>query len=146
MTMRTLLTAASLTLLPVNVVAQDAYLCVAEGVAGVVFNKEAKRWSAGTFSPKDIKHVFRRAKPGERFGSNVEFKWGLYGFGKNSPSVICRDDFDAEGHIFCRGLTEVQVNRKNLRYQAVYAIGYVFPYDEEESDTPHIEFGTCSPL
>lgn len=133
--------------------AQDAYLCVAEGVAGIAYYEQTKQWSATIFSPSGKKHIIRRAKDGERslgpLGGD-EFKWGLFNFGSAIPTTICRDDFSESGTIFCQSLTTLFFSRKTLRYQTTYQIGYVNPdisgKDKEGGDTPHIEFGKCSPL
>jgi hypothetical protein len=126
--------------------AQDAYLCVTDGIAGFGYSQQTKQWVATTFPPSGRKYIFRRAKEGQK-SLGIEYKWGLFLFGSDDPEplTICQKDFDFD-RINCPGSPSFSFNRKNLRYQNVSSIGYVTPLGGDGANTPYMEIGKCSPL
>jgi hypothetical protein len=136
------------TLTPVHAQAAspDVYLCDQKGIAAMEYSKDTKQWAATTYglpTNSELKFVFRRAKPGEKF------KWGYFVHLSKYPLIECQNDFSEDGTISCQQYEDrtFLFNRNNLRYQKTTQDGYVNPDEpEDEGIGPHIEFGKCHPL
>ena len=109
------------------------------------YSEATKQWQPTTFNSTDTKHLFRRAKDGEKFAT-IEYKWAFFPLGSLVPITWCKSDFSESGTIFCPAVVTLHFNRNNLRYQLVHPVGYVAPEGREGSATPYIEIGKCSPV
>ncbi len=123
---------------PFTVNAQNSYLCIADLSTGFSFDKVSKKWKSADFNVS-----------GERFLlSKKNNAWEWKKFGQESTSYNCSKDFNEAGYLHCESLIRVVFNRKNLRFQSYYSIGYVNKgvIGNEGEDTPYITIGQCSPI
>ncbi len=117
----------------------EGYICIPDKATGFKFNKTDKSWYSTTFNVKNDKYILTN--------SSGKWKWKVvgekdYDFGKCG-------DFSEYGYINCDILgTQITFNRKNLRYQSIYTVGYVSAgiAGTEGGDTPYIEIGRCSTM
>jgi hypothetical protein len=139
--MRTLILGLVLALTPLfgvgaTPVPVDAYVCVANLALGLTFSKRSKEWGTTTLSVKDQKFLLKR-KNGHwvwsKFGEEYQLKCGAF----NEHGVISCDIL----------LSQLELNRKTLRFKIYHPPGYMTSDDPAKSaDTPHLTIGTCSPL
>ena len=123
----------------------DSFLCVADKSVGFSFNKSTKEWESTNFKAEG-KYVL--SKPSDKAKG-----WELKEFG-SSITDKCAGGFSENGFIYCKGWKDFQMNNKSLRFQIVYAAGYVISeyldlddgQHAEGSVTPYLEIGKCSPL
>jgi len=122
---------------------QDAYICVPTGITGFKFNAVSKTWEQKNFRTSNTKKLLKR--------NEREWNWQVFG-SKNDWSECGglafggKDDFNSDGFIFCDVIGgHMRMSKNSLRYVETYELGYVVGTDEN-SDTPLIEIGTCSPL
>lgn len=77
--------------------------------------------------------------------------------GNEFPDATCSQDFNEYGVLTCSNMYEFRFNRNNLRFMAVYMIGYwtdnnpaipgssSFKFKEGDND-PAMQIGKCSPI
>lgn len=125
--------------------AADSYFCIAEQSAGFQFNKATKKWSSTTFA-EERKFILNK-------GKMKGTAWELIEHGKKNVTSTCKNDFDENGFLSCRGwLTNFKMNNKTLRFRLDFLVGYVVEkyFDEkgltEGDNTPYITIGTCTSL
>jgi hypothetical protein len=118
------------------------YLCVADKSVG--FHQAANgEWEAAEFKA-DGKYLIK--KPREQFAKNSEDEtnlWVVTPVGSDAPIYGCTSDFSDVGSLGCEGFGYFLMNKKTLRFQAYYPIGYVV---ERKGNTPNLAIGTCSPI
>lgn len=142
--MRSILVAAFF-VTSLEALAADSYLCIAEHTAGFSFDGARGEWSATTFKT-DAQFLISRA---ERKG----MVWEVKEIGSKNPVYVCGADFNEIGNLFCNGIGELRMNRKNLRFLTVYPVGYWTDKIKGQEDffvegrnTPAMSIGKCSPL
>ena len=132
----------------------EAYICVAEIAAGLQFDRSNGVWRSNVFSTTD-KVVVKRATSAE---AAVGWRWAVWSLGESAlPTYVCKQDFDAQGFLYCEGFGQFKFNNRNLRFISSYMIGF---FDDglaegksslgvsrvEGGDTPLVRGGKCSPL
>jgi len=114
------------------------YICIPDASTGFAFNKSTKNWHSTNFNVDNEKYLL----------SVRDGLWSWKTLGEDDFGIPC-SDFNEYGYMNCTLLTEITFNRTNLRFMAIYRIGYVsagIAEGTEGSDTPHISIGKCSPL
>ncbi len=124
------------------------YLCVAEQAAGFSYDKATKEWKNATFKASS-KYLISKA----------DGTWGAFQvtrIGDDSPFIFCKSDFNEASFLLCSaGLAAIgdfNFNKTNGRYLYSSPFGYynVLPeannITDENSDTPFLEIGKCSPF
>lgn len=117
----------------------EGYICIPDKATGFKFNKADKSWNSTTFNVRNDKYVL----------SNSGGKWKWKPIGEKDYDLSKCSDFNEYGYMNCDSLgVQVTFNRKNLRYQSIYSVGYVSAgiAGAEGGDTPYIEIGRCSPI
>ncbi len=76
-----------------------------------------------------------------------EFLYSITRFGEEFPDFYCEKDApNRSGYIHCEdGVGSFRINIKTMRYMKVYPIGYI-DGEDNNTDTPMIEIGTCRKL
>jgi hypothetical protein len=123
-----------------NVYAETTYICVADKSAGFLYDQRQKTWNTATFNVSDSKYTLSQ--------NSGSWKWKKIGEQSNSP-IECEKQFTEYGYLNCNsGFTDIQFNKKNLRYIKIYRVGYVNVgiIGKDGEDTPNIEIGKCSPV
>ena len=124
----------------------ESYLCVSDLSTGFYFHQGSNTWSNVQFTADEKFIVGREANSDNWVIRQIGFKY---------PIVDCANDFSDLGALDCHGgLNEFRMNKRNLRFLWVYAVGYwtnVVPGTpnevlEEGSDTPRLTIGKCSPF
>jgi hypothetical protein len=124
----------------------EQYLCTPDAVTGFVYRRAAKRWVTTQFN-KDFKYLIASSKNGRD-------AYTITKSGERDPDGYCQDDFNDAGYLFCSGFTvgDFNFNRRNGRYLIVFTDGYysvgkgMRAATDEESGTPSIEIGKCTPF
>ena len=117
--------------------AAESYLCVADKGAGFSFEKNTKTWNPAKIKVAGKKYIMRK----------VGKDWTWTDFGETPDGLEVCENINQAGLINCHGLVDVHMNSSNLRYLLIYDIGYVYDgKDQEGSNTPYMEIGSCSPL
>jgi len=120
----------------------EQYLCVAEHASGFSYYELSNGWRPAEFSTQS-KYVVS-ASPSEAHVYEVKE------LGKDRVISRCKDDFDEWGYLDCHGIKDFKLNRKNLRFLAIYPFGYVNVLPDlnkttdKSSDTPSMQIGFCS--
>jgi len=136
--------------------ADEKYICTADRATGFKFNSSSKQWEVVNFK-NDAKYVISRLidekiiSKAVKMGITKEF--AVTRVGQSIPDAKCKE-FNEYGYLFCEGILDFKFNRKNGRYLAAYTIGYIQVGSDigkkklvdEDSDTPYIEIGKCSPF
>ena len=122
-----------------SAIGQTSYLCISDLSVGFSFNKGSQSWERANFNVKNEKFMLS-------INSSGEWRWKE--FGKEGTGVFCGKQFSEHGYLRCESFTQVSFNRKNLRFQSYYPVGYVNKgiVGNEGGDTPAITIGTCSPI
>ena len=120
-------------------VAADTYLCIPDKSTGFTFNKVTHQWGEARFGVDGKKYFLKNDKG--------NWQWTESGDSERSP-VRC-SNFNNYDSMSCTGFYEITFNRKSLRFQKIYADGYinnpdVIGTDKEGTATPYMEIGTCS--
>jgi len=123
--------------------AQDAYICIPISRTGFIFNESNKNWEQTKFKTNEDKKILKK---------NIN-KWDWRIFGKKEGWSACGsedfgkgDDFNSAGFIFCNTQSgHLRMNKNSLRYIETYELGFIDGKDQN-THTPLIEIGTCSPL
>src|SRR5438477_6773872 len=94
--------------------AVESYVCIADQSTGHVFNHSTKSWQQTSFNITGKKYLLK--------GDGKIWTWGAFG----ETYVMKCMEINSAGYVFCSdGFGDVRFNRKTLRYQSVYFIGYV---------------------
>ena len=131
--------AISLFCSPVVADAQQ-YLCVVERAVGFAYKSNS--WENAHFKTEN-KYIISK-------GDGKGYK--VTKVGDKNELVSCEKDFNEFGYLFCSGLPEFKFNKNNGRFLLAYLLGYynVLPQQnkitDENSDTPYLEIGRCSPF
>lgn len=123
----------------VSSVYAEGYICIPDKATGFKFNKTDKSWHTATFNVKNDKYIL----------SNGSGKWRWKVIGEKDHDFGKCGDFNEYGYINCDIFgSQITFNRKNLRYQSIYTVGYVSAgiAGTEGGDTPYIEIGRCSTM
>lgn len=124
-------------------IAADHYLCVAEKATGFSYDNAAREWKNTHFK---ITSKYIVSKP-----EGTEYAYQVTQVGEKYPISNCKSGFNGYGYLFCSGLgIDFTFNRKNGRYLSISPVGYInvlpeLKITDENSDTPFIEIGKCSP-
>ncbi len=116
-----------------NVIAQD-YLCIPSSAAGFAYNASSKKWERSFFKIDNEKKILKKTQNG--------YEWRDFG---SSSGSTC-PDFNQFNYLHCKiFLGDLVLNRKTLRFIETYMSGY---HDgvENNSNTPLMQIGTCTPL
>jgi hypothetical protein len=119
-----------------------SYLCVADKATGFS-RKSGGDWEATEFKADEKYLVKRPSKDNLLDGDDEKNVWIVTKVGTDFPLYGCGSDFSDAGSLVCDGFGEFFVNRKTLRFQAYYPIGYVV---ERAGNTPYLTIGKCSKL
>jgi hypothetical protein len=142
-----------------------AYYCTAEAAGGLEYNKANKKWGGAEFLA-DHKFVLGmtflrtsdRKKENELQGDDIIDVYGvtITDAGKTyaAPCVSRSGDREVSvslkyNMLFCdSSLVEYRFNLNRNRFLQMYAGGYAlgFDIDDEHSDTPVIQSGTCTKI
>jgi hypothetical protein len=125
--------------------AQNAYLCITDVSAGMVFDRDVGNWREATFKTGK-KYVFRKT-PAE--DPKTEGRWALFRFSQTSPWLVCPAYVspNEDRKVICQtSFDKFLFNKQSLRFQYYYDGSYVDPSGADDTDTPFINIGTCSPL
>jgi len=122
----------------------EQYLCVADMMAGSIYEESTKEWMSAEFKAGGRKWIISPSKDGRNF-------YDLKKMGDSVALAGCKEDFSSHGFLFCEGVGfYFGFNKHNGRYTRSSVFGYynVVPkkndMTDEESDTPVIEIGKCS--
>lgn len=121
-----------LCLLSFPLLAADAYLCISEHGAGIMYKKSTSTWEGMNF------------KAGQRFiVKNSSIEWGLYEHGKSDSIARCGKSFTKNGFLKCTSAYNIfTMSKENLRFRYLYDAGYI----QSTQDTPAALVGKCSEL
>lgn len=124
---------------------QEKYLCVSDRSTGFRYDESSKSWEQARFKA-NRKYIISKS-------DDKEYTFKVIRIGENYPICYCMQGFNEPGYLFCQGPGgDFRFNKKNGRYILIYSIGYynVLPdsmfLTDENSDTPFIEIGKCSPF
>ena len=125
----------------------ESYQCIAEQLAGFVFNPKTKTWHAGG-SATEAGFIVKN--PSEAGAKNIGPRWFVTEQGKDY-GMACATDFDANGFLHCQGLGgDFLMNKKTLRFRYLQDEGYVVEQytraSPEGKQGPHMKIGQCQPL
>jgi hypothetical protein len=142
----------------------SAYNCTAEAEGGLFYNKALKKWQGREFTP-DHKFVLRlrflrtyiRKKEDEfQEDETINVYEATITNAGESFAQKCQSYSDTKevavgkyNTVFCEAeLFEYKINLDSKRYLATYSVGYAVGLhnDDEHSDTPVIEGGTCTKI
>ena len=133
-----------------SAIAQDkspsAYLCIADMSTG--FKYKDGRWQSASFDVTDHKYILRRTKESDSsLLKDAAWVWGELG---DEYMVRCKTTSpESKGFISCEDIAvNVTVNVNSLSFQIIQDLGYVRSDRDygEDSSTPFLEIGKCSPL
>lgn len=156
--MKGLATFSLLTLLWTSEALAETWLCISDQSTGFIF--KSGRWEHVFFSSND-KYVLRSIKASDKGSIALAVQPNsthiFSEVGERQPAIGCVADKQSEsdaGFIRCEGPgTFVLFNKKSLRFQIFYSIGYVIPDPESEfgmetqrGNTPSLTIGKCSPI
>lgn len=123
-------------LLPARGQSVEGFVCVTDMATGFKFDPSTKRWRSVDFAVSDNKYIL--ARKGEHW------TWKPLGSSFEAP---CDGGFNEYGFLRCGLAESVSINRKGLRFQSFYGIGYVHDGTRDSvANTPSIEIGRCSPM
>lgn len=123
----------------------DEWLCVAQQATGFKWLNE--RWTQTNFTVEGDSFVVAEVEPHQNFSGGETVGVEVTHLGDDYPRHNCPPFFaeDSEG-IACGGLGYGFVfNRKALRFQEYYGLGYV-DGEDAPGNTPSITIGTCTKL
>jgi hypothetical protein len=129
---------------PLSAGAEDKYICLGEHMAGFTYNTSSKSWESAEF--KAVSHYVISTSEDEIYPFTVST------VGDDCELFRCREGFTDAGFLYCQGTGgEFRFNRKNKRFLRTYPFGYIVVLPEwkvtdEESHSPFIEIGTCTPF
>ena len=113
----------------------EQYLCIADQSIGFEYNKIAKRWGGARFE-KDPNAAFQITEGGV-----------------SSPIGLCGQGFDDAGYLVCNIVFGTfTFHKSNGRFIRSNPFGYAevgpdsIVKSDEETDTPYMEIGKCSPF
>ena len=124
----------------------EKYLCICEHATGFSYNASSKSWESAVFKA-DSKFIISQSD-----AEDCRFK--ITRVGERYPEFMCKKGFSKDGYLYCFDVFggEFRFNKKNGRFLMTYLLGYfnagpglAFPTDEQ-SDTPLIAIGVCSPF
>jgi hypothetical protein len=137
--------------------ADENYLCIADMATGFKLDQPSKKWQIARFDVSKHRYIIRRTEKG--------LAWNEFG---SSLAAIPCSEFNDWGSTVCSdGIETMTFNKVNLRYQRVYASGWIdgdLPVPAQAKDpwgcaigdarecragppdTPLIEIGTCSAI
>ncbi len=121
---------------------EDAkYLCIGNKSTGF-------KYENGNWNSVDFKVDKRYLVAVKKHWFKDEVLYSITEFGKDRASFYCdKEAPDKYGYIICEeGLGSFRVNIRTLRYMDVYPVGYIDGKDNNATDTPSIEIGTCTKL
>lgn len=118
------------------------WLCVTEQATGYSYSADRKRWEVARFDISSLKYIVKRADP---LNASYGAVWIFVRVGDTHASSFCGKDFFAD-QISCDVNSYAQFNSKTLRFQRIYASGFVSGEGETTPETPIYEIGRCSPL
>lgn len=131
---------------------EEKYLCVAELSTGFKYDRDEKKWEQADFKAGS-KYIIGKTDEVEEKLFDKKFVFKVSQLGDNDSKYFCKEGFDSVGNLSCTGAGQFNFNKKNGRYLFVYPMGYVnvlpggrYFQTDEESDTPFIEIGKCSPF
>jgi hypothetical protein len=132
----------SLILLP-TVNAATGYVCVVDQATGFSQKRDGQ-WVQTGFKPGTTYNVSRAVgKDAMPSGSPPRFEWVVKEVGSERTAYRC-PDFNPAEILRCGGVGGTFIlDKKALRFQYTYEIGYVFYFGS--GDTPYIAIGKCSP-
>jgi hypothetical protein len=120
---------------PASADAPSGYICIPDKSTGFAYDKTTHQWDYARFRVDGKKYLLsKKASSG--------WTWTEFGVPDSFP-LNC-SNINEVGFIFCQELLDIRINTKKLRYQIMYAIGYIGT--PEGNGDPAIEIGTCSPL
>jgi hypothetical protein len=132
--------------------AADQFLCVPDKTTGFAYNRVTKEWDTATL--KTNQFLIAPAK-NERAAKNERVAYTVTEIGeKDNLPGYCEKDFNDAGILFCDTFGgEIKFNKVNRRflrifYFAYYTVGIPGPVKEtdEDSGTPMLEIGKCTPF
>jgi hypothetical protein len=117
-------------------------------ITGFAFDKDRQQWHSADFRAEN-KYLVSKATTGEH-------AWEVKQVGYEIPYIVCAQDFNELGLLFCAGMGDFRMNQHTLRFLYFYPIGYWndtpegsvqkgFPRPEGKN-APHMAIGKCSPL
>jgi len=127
-------------------VAQNSYVCVAERATGFALDKKTNQWSVTAFKA-GTRYVFSRS-------TYPQYKWEVRVDGGKDPVSWCAEDFNGAGNLICRGLQNMNLSRKSMRFISTYVMGYWNDVLDDPSPAnparegmhaPRMEIGKCRP-
>ena len=123
----------------------EGWLCIAEQSAGFNYNAVRKKWESTIFRT-DAKFIIRKPIDSDL----LKGTWVVAELGDKITWVSCENDVNEWGYLYCRGPSRVfNFNTDNQRFMWTYSYGYysvVRGKKDEDSDTPYMEIGRCSPI
>jgi len=123
----------------------EQYLCVADKSTGFGYNNRSKEWGVRSFVTDKKYLISPTSSPTKRFL--------ITQVGEKTPTGFCEDGFNDAGFLLCTMIAgEFKFNRNTGRFLLSYLYGYFTvgleapPTTDENSDTPYLEIGKCSPF
>ena len=116
------------------------WICIADSATG--FSYQGGKWVPTNFNVEGKRYLI--SKKQYRQNKN-DMRYHVTRIGRQYAYACQKDSPNEFGMIFCQDIIEFKFNVNALRYMSIYSVGY-FMGNDEDSDTPYIEIGTCSPL
>ena len=117
------------------------WICIADSATG--FSYQGGKWVPTNFSVEGKRYLI--SKKQYRQNKN-DMRYHVTKIGERHAYACQKDSPNEFGMVFCQDLlTEFKINVTALRYMSIYSVGY-FDGSDDDSNTPYIEIGTCSPL
>lgn len=129
----------------------DSWLCIPDRATGFSFDEGSREWRSTNFRISNDRFVLRRAKGNEGKDyawTSKDVVWLLFETGRSHPVISCPNDFVGNQITCFVPFHHFSFNRKSLRFQIIYPIGYVRedPSQDSNADTPNIMIGRCAPI
>ncbi len=147
---RYLLSPVLLFLLLTNAALAEEYLCIADMATGFRYNQNDKSWEGSGFRVNDSRYLISILE------NNAAYS--VKRFGETGVMSRCKDGFNEIGNLFCEGTFDISFNKNNGRFVLTHTFGYfnvladsereseLMRNSDQESATPFIEIGNCSPI
>lgn len=125
------------TVMCINSVEAETYLCIADKATGFSFNKAKKTWETTQFDVSEDKYLLTQ--------KDDQWSWTKVG---EKYGAVCDKGFTSAGYFRCDYFEIIYMNRNNLRFQKTYPYGYPNDADTEKegASTPSVEIGRCSAM
>jgi len=128
----------------------EQYLCITDYSTGFSYSDNSKSWGPTSFKTADYNYIISGAKEKSRdLVVQKNSKYKVTQVGKNYSECSCKENFNEYGILSCNCLGGKFIfNKDNGRFLKTYLIGYTYieKGQDENSNTPYMSIGKCSPF